>query len=127
MKLLDTKEAIYHYLTTDSGLISLMGSVEAYSTFPGDIAKLPRITFTSINVSPDITDIWEITYQIDVWGEVDDLKVDQITERIVEIFNKKRLKIDGDTRVIWCVVTGQREIQEPDRKRNEIDIDCKIL
>lgn|GEM_PF-3233871 len=127
MKLLDTKEAIYHYLTTDSGLISLMGSVEAYSTFPGDIAKLPRITFTSINISPDITDIWEITYQIDIWGEVDDLKVDQITERIIEIFNKKRLKIDGDTRVIWCVVTGQREIQEPDRKRNEIDIDCKIL
>jgi len=127
LKLLDTKEAIYHYLTTDSGLISLMGSVEAYSTFPGDIAKLPRITFTSINISPDITDIWEITYQIDIWGEVDDLKVDQITERIIEIFNKKRLKIDGDTRVIWCVVTGQREIQEPDRKRNEIDIDCKIL
>lgn len=127
MKLLDTKEALYHYLTTDPELVSLMGSVEAYSTFPGDIAKLPRITFTSINVSPDITDIWEITYQIDVWGEVDDLKVDQITERIVEIFNKKRLKIDGDTRVIWCVVTGQREIQEPDRKRNEIDIDCKIL
>jgi len=127
LKLLDTKEAIYHYITTDPGLISLMGSVEAYSTFPGDIAKLPRITFTSINVSPDITDIWEITYQIDVWGEVDDLRVDQITERIVEIFNKRRLKIDGDTRVIWCVVTGQREIQEPDRKRNEIDIDCKIL
>ena len=127
MKLLDTKEAIYHSLTTDPELVSLMGSVEAYSTFPGDIAKLPRITFTSINVSPDITDIWEITYQIDVWGEVDDLKVDQITERIVEIFNKKRLKIDGDTRVIWCVVTGQREVQEPDRKRNEIDVDCKIL
>jgi len=127
LKLLDTKEAIYHSLTTDPELVSLMGSVEAYSTFPGDIAKLPRITFTSINVSPDITDIWEITYQIDVWGEVDDLKVDQITERIVEIFNKKRLKIDGDTRVIWCVVTGQREVQEPDRKRNEIDVDCKIL
>lgn len=127
MKLLDTKEAIYHYLTTDPELISLMGSVEAYSIFPGDIAKLPRITFTSINVTPDITDIWEITYQIDVWGEVDDLRVDQITERIAEIFNKRRLKVAGETKAIWCVVTGQREIPEPDRKRNEVDIDCKIL
>lgn len=127
MKLLDTKEAIYHYLTTDPELISLMGSVEAYSTFPGDIAKLPRITFTSINVTPDITDIWEITYQIDIWGEVDDLRVDQITERIAEIFNKRRLKVAGEIKVIWCVVTGQREIPEPDRKRNEVDIDCKIL
>ena len=127
MKLLDTKEAIYHYLTTDPELISIIGSVKAYSTFPGDIATLPRITFTSINVAPDITDIWEITYEIDIWGKADDLRVDQITERIVEIFNKKRLKVAGETRAIWCVVTGQREIQEPDRKRNEIDIDCKIL